>query len=49
MIRNGLFIAALCCLSWGCYTAWPPLGWIAPSVIVLAILCATELRKHDVS
>ena len=37
MICDAMFLLAFVCMSWGFYLAWPPLGWIVPSVVVMVL------------
>lgn len=42
---NLLTTAALAGLGAGCWMAWPPLGLIVPSGLVLALLVYGQLRR----
>jgi hypothetical protein len=44
LVDVAVFLAALVGLAYGCHQAWPPLGWIVPSAVVLTLIASIKLR-----
>ena len=40
-----LFTAGLACMSWGCYLAWAPLGFMVPGSIVCGVILLSWTRR----
>lgn len=43
VVRNWIFTASLTTCGVGFWLAWPPLGLIVPSLIVLSLLVASQI------
>ena len=45
MLNDAIFLGSVAALAYGCWLAWPPLGWIVPASVLAYVTYLRGGRK----